>query len=342
MSLKVENCTDPFAWDAYVRQAPGASTYHQWAWKQVIEETYGHPTYYLAASSEGVLQGTLPLVSIRSRLFGNFLVSLPFFNYGGMLTSTPESQQELLANAIALARDLGARHIELRQGAPCQIDWQDASAKVAMVVVLPKSVGELWGQLSSRLRNKIRHARKHGFQCRWGGIELVSSFYSVFATNMRNLGTPVYPRSWFDNVCRLLADHCRILSLWEGERPVAATLLTTFRDRVELPWIASLPEERKNYSTVLLYWTALEWALQSGYSQADLGRCTPGGGTYQFKLQWNCQERMLHWYYWLAPGASVPHLRPDNPRFRLAIWLWQRLPLGVANRLGPRIVRSIP
>jgi serine/alanine adding enzyme len=342
MCLKVENCTDPAAWDAYVHKAPGASIYHQWAWKQVIEETYGHSTYYLSASSEGVLQGVLPLVSIRSWLFGRFLVSLPFLNYGGLLASTPESQRKLLDRAAAIALELDARHVELRQGAPCEIDWRDISTKVAMVVILPKSTEELWGRLSSRLRNKIRHARKHGFQCRWGGIEFVDSFYSVFAANMRNLGTPVYPRSWFESICRLLPGQCRILTLWEGEQPVAATLMTIFRDRVELHWIASLPEERKNYSTVLLYWTALEWALTSGYSQVDLGRCTPGGGTYQFKRQWICEEPTLHWYYWLKPGGSLPTLKLDNPRFRLAIRLWQRLPLSVANRLGPRIVRFIP
>ena len=133
-----------------------------------------------------------------------------------------------------------------------------------------------------------------------------------------------------------------MLTLWDGGDPVAGTVITTFRDAVELPWIASLPEERKHYSTVLLYWTALEWAVENGFRSVDLGRCTPGGGTYQFKRQWECEERPLRWYYWLAPGVPLPNLRPDNPRYRLAIRVWQKLPLGVANWLGPRIVRSIP
>jgi serine/alanine adding enzyme len=342
MSLKVEQCTDPAAWDAYVGTFASASAYHQWAWKQVIEATYGHPTYYLTASADGKTQGLLPLVCMRSWMFGHFLVSLPFFNYGGLLASTVESQRELLGGAVTLAKELGVRHVELRQGAASNMDWQDVSAKVAMIVVLPKAIDDYWSKLSSRLRNKVRHARKHGFQVRWGGSELVSSFYLVFATNMRNLGTPVYPRSWFENVCRLMPNRCRILTLWENEKPVAATILTTFGDKVELPWIASLPDVRKSYATVLLYWTALEWAAQNGYSEVDLGRCTPGGGTYQFKRQWNCEERPLHWYYWLAPGASPPNLRPDNPKYKTAIWIWQHLPLSVANLLGPRIVRSIP
>ncbi len=128
----------------------------------------------------------------------------------------------------------------------------------------------------------------------------------------------------------------------DGKEPIAATFITTYRDRVELPWIASTPEGRKKYSSVLLYWTALEWAMQNGFRRVDLGRCTPGGGTHRFKAQWNCEEIPLPWCYWLKPGESLPQMRPDNPRFRIAVETWKRLPLGVANLIGPHIVRAIP
>ncbi|MBI4167032.1 MAG: FemAB family PEP-CTERM system-associated protein [Acidobacteria bacterium] len=342
MGLRVGECNDHAAWDVFVRSLPAASHYHIWKWKNVIEETYGHASQYLAASQEGTIQGVLPLFLVKSRLFGRFLVSLPFLNYGGVLASSTDVQQALLVKASEVAHELGARYVELRQGSAGNLGWQDVAFKVAMVVPLPKTVDELWRKLSSRLRNKIRSAMKHGLTVRWGGSEAVSAFYRVFAPNMRNLGTPVYPRQWFENVCRITAHDSRVLTLWKEDRPIAATLITTFRDGVELPWIASLPEERKLHSTVLLYWTALEWAVQNGYRRVDLGRCTPGGGTYQFKRQWDCEERPLHWYYWLAPGVPLPQLRPENPRFRAAVWAWKRLPLGVANWLGPRIVRSIP
>lgn len=340
--MQVELCRDAGTWDAFVRLAPAACTYHQWCWRQVIEETYGHEAHYFAARREQALEGILPLVAIKSRLFGHFLVSLPFVNYGGVLAAGPEASSALLARAAELAGELGVRHVELRQGAAAEFAWPSVAPKVAMVVPLPKTAEELWNKLSSRLRNKIRNARKHGFTIRWGGAELVDDFYKIFAVNMRNLGTPVYPRTWFENVFRYVGDCCRILILRDGAEPVAGTVVTTFREFVEMPWIASLPEERKHYSTVLLYWTALEWAVENGYRSVDLGRCTPGGGTYQFKRQWECEERPLHWYYWLAPGAPLPQLRPDNPRFRMAIRAWRRLPLRVANWLGPRIVRSIP
>ncbi len=342
MALTVTTCADSTIWDAYVQRAPAACAYHTWVWKTIIEQTYAHPTYYLAACSNGAIQGVLPLVAMKSLLFGHFLISLPFVNYGGVLAETPEARDLLLSRAAELARQLGAQHVELRQGAACETAWHDTAAKVAMVMRLPPTESELWNTLSSRLRNKVRHARKHGLECRWSGHEELTSFYSVFAANMRNLGTPVYPRSWFENVCRGLGECCRILTLWKGRDPVAATLFTSFRDAAELPWIASLPAARGEYSTVLLYWTAMQWAIQRGFRTLDLGRCTPGSGTHRFKQQWQPDEVPLHWYYWLAPGVSLPHLRPDNPKYRLAIRLWQRLPLFVANRLGPHIVRSIP
>jgi FemAB-related protein (PEP-CTERM system-associated) len=340
--MKVELCNDLGVWDVYVHASGEASNYHQSAWKRVIEETYGHPTYYLAAFEGERICGILPLVGMKSRVFGHFVVSLPFFNYGGLVADSSEAKCALLEHAAIVAREVGARHIELRQGGASDMEWQSTAAKVAMIVPLPRSVEELRAGLSSRLRNKVKNALKNDLVARWGGIELVDSFYSVFAANMHHLGTPVYPRAWFENILKTGAGDSRILTLWNGDRPVAATLITSFRDMVELPWIASLPEERKTNSTVLLYWAALEWALSAGFRSVDLGRCTPGGGVYQFKRQWNCNEIPLHWYYWLAPGQPIPHLRPDNPKFRAAIWIWQRLPLDFANWLGPKIVRSIP
>jgi len=259
-----------------------------------------------------------------------------------VLASSEDAGVALLQRAEEIARTSGVEHIELRQGVPRAHPWQDAAAKVAMVVLLPANEEELWSGLSSRLRNKIRHARKEGFESRWGGSELIEDFYRVFAANMRNLGTPVYPRAWFENVARAVGPEGRILFLTSAGRPVAATFLVTFRDRVELPWIASTPAARGDYSTVLLYWEALAWALRNGYRSVDLGRCSPGSGTHRFKQQWKPEERPLHWYYWLAEGRPLPHLRPDNPKYRLAISVWKRLPLAVANRLGPRIVRFIP
>ncbi len=338
----VKPCVDAAAWDAFVASMPEACNYHRWAWKAAIEETFGHRPYYLSAMEGDVIRGILPLVEIRSRIFGHSLVSVPFFSYGGVLAATAEAQQALLSSASSLAVEAGASRVELRQGDALDAGWTESAGKVTMTVELPREPGELWTRLGSRLRNKVRHAEKSGFAVRWGGAEEIDAFYPVFAGNMHSLGTPVYPRAWFANLFRHAGGGIRIVTLWRDRKPVAGAFLSEFRNRMEAPWIASLRDGRRDYSSVLLYWEFLKYAIERKSKSIDLGRCTPGGGTYQFKRLWGCEERPLRWYYWLSPGTAVPHLTPSNQRFHLAIEMWKHLPLAVANRLGPRIVRSIP
>jgi FemAB-related protein (PEP-CTERM system-associated) len=340
--MKVDACTDPALWDAYVEASPDAANYHRWVWRLVIQETYGHQGHYLAALADGKVQGVLPLISISSRLFGRSLVSVPFFSYGGVLASNSEARELLLAEAVKLGRELGVRHVELRHGTACGADWDDTTAKVTMLVRLPTKVEELWNGLSTGMRNKIRSARKRGLTSRCDGIEMLEAFYGIFAANMRDLGAPVYPRSWFENICRYNPTSVKVLTLWDEGQPVAAGIVSLFRSIAEWPWSATLREVRRKYAGVFLYWSLMEWAVQNGYRSIDLGRCTPGGGSWEFKRHWNCDEKPLHWCYWLAPGAHLPEMHADNPRYRLAVRVWQHLPLGVANWLGPRVVRSIP
>jgi FemAB-related protein (PEP-CTERM system-associated) len=340
--VHVEICADRNVWDKYVDSHPSASNSHRWCWRQVIEETFGHKSYYLTALKDGTVQGVLPLFAIRSHLFGNSLVSVPFFSYGGLLTDSSEAGEALMANAIELAQPLGARYIELRLGGRGSIDWQKVAPKVTMEVEIRPTVNELWDSLSARVRKRIRHARKAGFKARWGGIEDVGDFYAVFATNMRNLGTPVYPRAWFENLCLRCPRDVRILTLSSNNKPVASAFLIAYRAIVELPWAASLDESRPDFAPLLLYWTMLEWATENGFRRVDLGRCTPGSGNHAFKRHWTQEERPLDRYYWVAPGYSLPQIRPENPRYRLAIQVWKHLPLAIANQLGPRIVRALP
>jgi len=340
--MNVEIYDDPSRWDSYVASMPEASNYHRWRWKIAIEKTFGHASFYLAAVNHGEIKGVLPLVEMKSRLFGHFLVSMPFFSYGGVLASTPEARDSLLAKATDLAHELGASHVELRQGSPQPLNWADTTPKVTMEIPLPENVETLWGGLSSGMRNKIRNAQKNKLRVDWGGEESVQTFYEIFSTNMRNLGTPVYPQRWFRNLCREFPEEVKVLTLWDQDEAVASGIVTCFRDTLELPWSATIPESRKKYSAVFLYWTLLEWGILNGYRRVDFGRCTKGSGVYEFKRHWNSQERPLHWYYWLDSGTQVPELRPDNPRYRFATQVWKRLPVAVANLLGPRIVRSIP
>jgi FemAB-related protein (PEP-CTERM system-associated) len=333
---------DPATWDSFVETSPDAWNYHRWIWKEVIQETYGHEPIYLSASRNGVIDGILPLFFISSRLFGRFLISIPFFSYCGVVARTTEAKNALLSSAVEHAEELGAKYIEIRQATDCETGWEDVPSKVRMQRVLPANPDKLMGELDSNLRYRIRRARQQGFRIQWGGIESVKDFYPIFAANMRNLGTPVYPKEWFLNICRRAPEQVKILTTWHGTQAVAAAFLIPFRDTLELPWNASLSHDRGRFAGVWLHWSMLEGAAQNGYRCLDLGRSTPGSGSHRFKKPWANREVPLHWPRWLPPGVQPPQLTRESPRYRLAVRMWQHLPIPVANQLGPLIVRSIP
>lgn len=341
--MNVELCENATRWDAYVQTMPSASNYHRWGWRRAIENTFGHRAYYLAAMEKNEIKGVLPLLLLKSRLFGLFLVSMPFFSYGGILAEDPKIGEALLTSAVELGRRLNVSHIELRQ---CTNrwsgSWQVAAPKVTMELCLPDDIEQMWNALSSGMRNKIRKSQKNGLQIKVGGAELVGTFYKIFSKNMRNLGTPVYPEKWFANLFKEFPSDLRAITITDNQDVVGSGIISTYRKTVEVPWSSTLPESRKRYSAVGLYWALIDWAIKHRFVLMDFGRCTKGGGVYEFKQHWNTRERPLYWHYWLSAGKKIPELRPDNPRYRFATQVWKHLPLAVANFVGPSISRSIP
>jgi len=329
-------------WDEYVAKAPGSSVYHLWCWREVFEQVFGQRAHYLAALRKDRVVGILPLVEFRSRLFGRFAVSLPFLNYGGVVADDETVRRRLVEAASQLAREHGLTHVELRHETRQCPDLQVKEHKVAMRLALPSSPDVLWNGIDRKARNQVRKAQKCGLTSVAGGAELLDGFYGVFAENMRDLGTPVYPLSLFEVVARLLPDRVRVHQVRLGDQVVAGAVTIAWRSTVEVPWASSLQRHRDKSPNNLLYWSMLEHAIGEGMRTFDFGRSTPGEGTFHFKQQWGAVASPFHWEYWLAAGRTLPDQSPKNPKFMAAIAAWRRLPLWVANRLGPAIVRDIP
>lgn len=328
-------------WDTFVEHHPQSTLYHRSVWHGVIHDVFGHEIIRLATRDATGLSGVLPLVRLRSRLFGDYLVSMPYFNYGGALARSESLARELMLAAAAEARRIGCDHVEFRDTAVHE-GWQVRTDKVVMQLPLPGTYDHLWGALGGKLRAQIRRPQKEGAEVLRGGAELLSEFYAVFARNMRDLGTPVYPRSLFEAILRALPGDASIVLVRHKRRPVAAGFLLGFRDRLEIPWASSLREYNSLGVNMLLYAETLKMAIENGYRIFDFGRSSVGSGTYRFKKQWGASEQQLYWHYWLAENREMPQLTPDNPRYRLAIAAWRRLPVCVANRLGPSIVKYLP
>jgi serine/alanine adding enzyme len=329
-------------WDAFVAAHPEATGYHLWAWRRVFEQAFGHETCYLAARRGPDVAGVLPLVAFRSWLFGRFMVSLPFVNYGGVLASDAEATQALLDAATRAASDRGCRHLELRHTARRLPDLPVKQHKVGMTLELESDATRAWEQLDRKVRNQVRKAQKSDLVGVTGGRELLDEFYGIFAVNMRDLGTPVYGRAFFDCVLREFPDAARVHVVRLGATPVASGITFAHRRTIEVPWASSLKAYRALCPNNLLYWSIIEHAVAGGFQTLDFGRSTPNEGTYEFKRQWGAEASPLFWEYALVSAESVPDQSPANPKFKSAIELWKRLPVPVATAIGPHIVRSIP
>ncbi len=340
--LSAADASDCKAWDAFVASRPEASAYHGMVWCAIIQDAFGHPAYPLAAYRDGVIRGVLPLVLVAGRLFGRFLVSMPFVNYGGVLAEDAHSTAVLLRKAEELMRDLSARSVELRRFGAARVDMPGRGHKVTMLLQLAPDPDSMWNGFKDKVRNQVRKAQKNGLQTETGGADLLNEFYEVFCVNMRALGTPVYGKNFFAAVLRRLPGAVRIISVRQGEKTLAAGITYTHGTTMEIPWASSLPAFRQLCPNNLLYWEAIRQAALQGLSLFDFGRSSPGSGPLRFKAQWGAHEKPLCWDYLLPPGRQLPDLTTSNPKFRLATAVWKKLPLGLTRLLGPRIVRCIP
>ncbi len=328
-------------WDDFVESRPSSTGYHQWCWRGLFERVFHHETVYLTALRGSDVAGVLPLVAFRGPLFGRCLVSLPFVNYGGVLANDTEAASLLVRAAGEEADRRGAAHVELRHTRRLFPDLPVRRHKVAMTMRLAGSEEAAWQALNHKVRNQIRKAHWSGLHAEVGGVELAGDFYRVFAANMRDLGSPVYPRRLFTDVLTSIPDSHAYVVRQKG-KPVAAGITIGYRDVVENPWASSLRKYRALCPNMLLYWMMIRDAIARGYERFDFGRSTPHEGTYRFKKQWGAEESPFYWEYVLAGGRALPKRSPRNPKFQVAVAVWRRLPLWTTRLLGPAIVRNIP
>lgn len=311
-------------------------------WLYVLKDGLGHVPFALEAIDNNRTVGYLPLAFVRSTLFGRFLVSLPYLNTAGLLADNDDAKQALLDRAVALSEELKARHLELRHEHPISDARLNGTrdTKVHMRMPLPSFPGPLWEEFPAKVRNQIRKGEKNGLKVQWGTWDALDDFYSVFATNMRDLGTPVYGRHFFQAMLRYFPGNAEICLVKLADRCIAGAMLIHGKGITEVPSASSLREFNNLNANMLMYWNLIDRAIQREQTIFDFGRATRGGNTYKFKKQWGAVESPAVWQYHLH--GKVADLRTDNPRYARFIKLWQRLPVPVTRVIGPAIVRGIP
>ncbi|MBN1911669.1 MAG: FemAB family PEP-CTERM system-associated protein [Pirellulales bacterium] len=276
-------------------------------------------------------------------MFGRFLVGLPYLNVGGVVAEEPAVAVALVDRAVELADRLDVRYLELRheQAVDHPALGQTLTSKVHMRLPLPDEAETLWKAFDPKVRNQIRKGQKQGFEVFWGGPERLDDFYAVFSRNMRDLGTPVFSRRLFEGVLACLPDEAELCTLRLDGRAVAAALLVHGPGMTEVPSASSLRRFNPTNANMTMYWLLLQRAIERGQAKFDFGRSSPDSNTYRFKKQWGALPEPAVWQYYVRRG-HVSDMRLESGRYDLATRLWSHLPVWLANRLGPWIIRGIP
>jgi serine/alanine adding enzyme len=304
--------------------------------------------------------GILPLTHLKHFLFGNSLISVPYFDLGGILADDENTGRILLGEALKLGKELKVENIELRHIEPLKwlehsskqtdaamsyepstVSFVTRSHKVRMLLELPASSEELMKSFSSKLRSQIKKPIKEGLTSTIGGKELLNDFFKVFAVNMRDLGSPVHSRKMQMNVLEEFPDQSRIVIVYKGDQPIACGMVVGYRNILENPWASFLKTYSRLSPNMLLYWTMLEYACNNGFTHFDFGRSSPDEGTYKFKEQWGAKGIPLHWQYAVLKGQPTEAVATEKSKHLKAIEYWQKMPVWATKVVGPMIRKHI-
>ena len=327
-------------WDAFVLACPQATFFHLSAWTLTVEEVLGHRAYCLyALADNGSIEGVLPLAHVRSKLFGNCLVSVPFAVYGGVAASSDVAAQALDRAARSLAEELAVDWLELRN----QEMPEHAEHVAELYVTFRKPIaGDSEANLSAiprKQRAMVRKGIKAGLQARIDTT--VDDFYAMYSQSVRNLGTPVLPKRWYAGLAETFGDRCDVLTVMHEGVPVSSVMSFYFRDEVLPFYGGGIAQARDLKANDFMYYALMNHAYERGARIFDYGRSKNGAGSYSFKKNWGFEPELLHYEYHLVRAQDPPALNPNNPKFKLAISLWQRLPLPVTQLAGPFIAKYL-
>jgi FemAB-related protein (PEP-CTERM system-associated) len=340
--VEIATSADASDWDAALAGLSNSSFYHRYAWRQVNEDGLGHPSTYLIARRGTQVAGILPLTLVSSRLFGRILCSLPFVNFGGPCADSASVSRLLVERAKAHARAEAADCLELRCTNENDIGVEPTLRKVSMVIPLEADPDRLWSRFTPKHRKNVRRAQKNDLAVVSGRHELLPDFYSVMERAWRDLGTPFYGREYFERILAAFPEETRIFLCSHRHKPVAAALVGYFDRTVEGLWNGSVAEARTLSANYVLYWEMIRDACERGFVRFHLGRSTSASGAEEFKSRWCAEKRQLYWYAWSPCGRPILQVNVENPRYRLGIQTWKRLPLPVTRIVGPCLARWIP
>ncbi len=329
-------------WDDYVKNHPGATVYHMSAWGRAVSLSMGHQCYYITIEDQGKICALIPLIHIKSALFGNSLISVAFATGGGPLFSDRQALAFLDTECQKLAKSLNVDYLECRNVDEVHDDWP---AKKDMYSTFRKTLSADNEENLLGIPRKQRAMVRKGIKFGLGAVidDLPERLFSMYSTSLRNLGSPVFPKSLFYFLKQEYGDDCEILTI-ETDQGVAVSSVMTFYFRNEvIPYYGGGTFEARGLAANdFMYWSLMERAVDIRNCRTfDFGRSKNGTGAFSFKKNWGFEPKALHYEFILKNGGEIPDINPLNPKYQLMIKIWKKLPLAIANFVGPLISKSL-
>jgi FemAB-related protein (PEP-CTERM system-associated) len=340
IQLRAAAETDAAAWDRYVLAHPRGTFFHRYGWKRLLESTYRYPGHYLLAERAGSLCGVLPLGEVRHLLFGHSLISVPFCVYGGVLADDEQVRAALERAAMDLAQGLRVGYMELRNERPVRDDWL---RKDSLYVTFRRELSADHEANLNAIPRKQRAMVRKGIKAGLVGEPDpgIDNLYRAYSESVRNLGTPVFPKSHFRAIRAEFGDDVDVLTVRHEGRVVASVMNYYFRDQVLPFYGGGIAAARDLAANDFMYWEVMRRAVERGCRVFDFGRSKVDTGSYRFKKHWGFEPEPLSYEYYLVRAAEMPDLNPNNPKYRLFINAWKRLPVGLSRMLGPWLARGL-
>lgn len=328
------------AWDAYVMASNHASFFHRSGWKTVLERAFGHKASFLYAQKGEKIVGILPLAQVKSLLFGNSLSSLPFCVYGGIVADTPEAEGALRNEACRLADKLGVDALELRNERPSDSGWPVKELYYTFKKAIEPDDEVNLKAIPNRQRAMIRKGIEEGLGSEWD--DGTDRLYRVYSESVGNLGTPVFSANYFRVLREVFGEDCSVLMITHEGQDVAGVMSFYFKGEV-LPYYGGSVSRARFIKGVnhFMYWELMRRSREQGATLFDFGRSKAGTGPYSFKKNFGFKPKALPYEYYLVKSSEVPDINPLNPKYRFFVETWSKLPLSIANFVGPFLAKNL-
>jgi FemAB-related protein (PEP-CTERM system-associated) len=327
-----------------------AFLYHTNLWQQFISKSFSfnqkQQCFIIAKDQEtNEIKTILPITKIKSKIFGNRILSTGFQEYGGVI-----GDQSYFPKMLKFLKNKYQKNFQFLEikGSINQNNTPSEKILIKKVnyqrfILQLKDEKTVWDNIQKSKRKAIKKSKKE-CTCRELTINDLNQFYNLYLQNMRSFGTPPYNKQYFYNFFKMIQSqgHGKIYGSFKDNKLISALLGFNYNNTVHITTAISNPKYKAFRPSDLMHWYFINWSIKNNYTSFDFGRVRTDSGQFEYKRKWGAQLSELPSFYFLLKDEQIPKLLdPSNKKYQLIIKIWQHLPLNVTKLVGMRLRKEL-